>query len=108
MLKLVIFDLDGVLIETKQIHFDALNQAISKYDKTALIEWNEHLSQYDGLKTQQKLEKLTNEKHLKIEFHEPIWIEKQHITFLKLKDISENERLVEIFQELVKMGLKIA
>jgi beta-phosphoglucomutase-like phosphatase (HAD superfamily)/dTDP-glucose pyrophosphorylase len=108
MLKLVIFDLDGVLIETKQIHFDALNQAISKYDKTALIEWNEHLSQYDGLKTQQKLEKLTNEKHLKIEFHEPIWIEKQHITFLKLKDISENERLIEIFQELVKMGLKIA
>jgi HAD superfamily hydrolase (TIGR01509 family) len=108
MLKLVIFDLDGVLIETKQIHFDSLNQAISKYDKTSLIEWNEHLSQYDGLKTQQKLEKLTNEKHLKIEFHEPIWIEKQHITFLKLKDISENKRLIEIFQELAKMGLKIA
>ena len=26
-IKLVIFDLDGVLVEAKNIHFDALNQA---------------------------------------------------------------------------------
>ena len=27
MIKLVLFDLDGVLVDTKQIHFDALNES---------------------------------------------------------------------------------
>ncbi len=37
MIKLIIFDLDGVLVEAKTIHFDALNEALGpKY----AIEWN--------------------------------------------------------------------
>jgi beta-phosphoglucomutase-like phosphatase (HAD superfamily) len=28
MIKLIIFDLDGVLVEAKNIHFDALNKAL--------------------------------------------------------------------------------
>ena len=31
LIKLIIFDLDGVLVETKDIHFRALNSAIKKY-----------------------------------------------------------------------------
>ena len=30
MVKLIIFDLDGVLVEAKNIHFDALNKALIK------------------------------------------------------------------------------
>jgi len=45
--KLVIFDLDGVLVEAKNIHYDALNEALGEY----AISWAEHLSTYDGLKT---------------------------------------------------------
>jgi beta-phosphoglucomutase-like phosphatase (HAD superfamily) len=48
MIKLIIFDLDGVLVEAKQIHYDALNKALG--EKYA-ISWDEHLSIYDGLKT---------------------------------------------------------
>ena len=55
MIKLIIFDLDGVLVEAKQIHYKALNQALGK---NYSIEWDEHLSTYDGLKTDQKLKKL--------------------------------------------------
>ena len=29
-IKLIIFDLDGVLVEAKNIHFDALNEALGK------------------------------------------------------------------------------
>ena len=48
MKKLIIFDLDGVIVEAKNIHYEALNKALGeKYS----IEWNEHLSIYDGLKT---------------------------------------------------------
>ena len=46
-IKLVIFDLDGVLVEAKNIHYEALNEALG--DRYA-ISWNEHLSTYDGLK----------------------------------------------------------
>ena len=58
-IKLVIFDLDGVLVEAKNIHYEALNEALG--DKYA-ISWNEHLSTYDGLKTVQKLDMLTEQK----------------------------------------------
>jgi beta-phosphoglucomutase-like phosphatase (HAD superfamily) len=49
--KLIIFDLDGVLVEAKNIHYEALNEALGP---GYAISWNEHLSTYDGLKTTQK------------------------------------------------------
>ena len=65
-IQLVIFDLDGVLVEAKNIHYDALNEALGKY----AISWQEHLSTYDGLKTTQKLQMLTEQKGLPIEEHD--------------------------------------
>ncbi len=32
MIKVIIFDLDGVLVDTKLIHFEALNLALKKYN----------------------------------------------------------------------------
>ena len=78
-IKLVIFDLDGVLVEAKNIHYDALNEALGK--KYA-ISWNEHLSTYDGLKTNQKLNMLSNKKGLPTELHSNIWAEKQKLTLV--------------------------
>ena len=31
MIKAIIFDLDGVLVDTKHFHFEALNAALRKY-----------------------------------------------------------------------------
>ena len=60
MIKLIIFDLDGVLIDAKKIHYDTLNQAIEQATgKQYVIGLSEHLSTYDGLKTTQKLQMLT-------------------------------------------------
>ena len=70
MVKLIIFDLDGVLVEAKNIHYEALNKALG--EKYA-ISWNEHLSTYDGLKTVQKLNMLTEQKGLPTKKHKHIW-----------------------------------
>ena len=51
MIKLIVFDLDGVLVEAKQIHYDTLNQALREIDDKYVITEAEHLSIYDGLKT---------------------------------------------------------
>ena len=105
MIKLVIFDLDGVLVEAKTIHFDALNEALGlKY----AIEWNEHLSKYDGLKTNQKLEMLTQEKGLPIKLHKQVWDEKQRLTLQKLHNLEESPQLQVCISSLSNQGYKIA
>ena len=104
-IKLVIFDLDGVLVEAKNIHYDALNQALGK---DYAIDWNEHLSIYDGLKTNQKLEMLTERKGLPTELHKEIWENKQKHTLQMLKELQSDETLQSVMNSLVECGYKIA
>ena len=102
--KLIVFDLDGVLVEAKNIHFNALNQALGKY----AISWNEHLSTYDGLKTSQKLDMLTKSKGLPIEDHEHIWETKQQITLKMLGELQPSTKLQLVMSTLVQEGYKLA
>jgi HAD superfamily hydrolase (TIGR01509 family) len=104
MIKLIIFDLDGVLVEAKTIHFDSLNEALGpKYS----IEWNEHLSKYDGLKTNQKLKMLTKEKGLPTELYKQVWDEKQRLTLKKLSELKPSPQLQVCISSLVDQGYKI-
>ena len=96
-IKLVIFDLDGVLVEAKNIHYEALNEALG--DKYT-ISWNEHLSTYDGLKTVQKLDMLTEQKGLPQNTHRDVWERKQKITLEKLGNLKINSYLVSVFSKL--------
>jgi HAD superfamily hydrolase (TIGR01509 family) len=104
-MKFIIFDLDGVLVEAKNIHFDALNEALG--EKYA-IEWNEHLSKYDGLKTNQKLEMLTKEKGLPVELYKDVWDEKQKLTLQKLKNLKQSFHLIHCMERLCSEGYKLA
>jgi HAD superfamily hydrolase (TIGR01509 family) len=108
MIKLIIFDLDGVLIEAKQLHYEALNDALINHAPDCVISWNEHLSKYDGLKTKQKLDMLTNDKGLDIKLHKTIWEEKQKITNEKLRTITPHSNLTTLLKKLSEDGFKIA
>jgi HAD superfamily hydrolase (TIGR01509 family) len=103
VVKLIIFDLDGVLVEAKNIHFEALNKALGSY----AISWNEHLSTYDGLKTFQKLEMLSKEKGLPKEDHPAIWKNKQKYTLEALSNLKINSDLLSTIAHLSKDGYKI-
>ena len=37
MIKLIIFDLDGVLVDIKKIHFESLNQALREVGEEFVI-----------------------------------------------------------------------
>lgn len=108
MVKLIIFDLDGVLVEAKNIHFDALNEALSIINNDYKIDWDEHLNKYDGLKTFQKLDLLSKEKGLPQKYHNQIWEKKQKITLEKLSNIKPNQPLQSIMSTLSKDGYKLA
>ena len=59
MIKLVIFDLDGVLIDTRDLHYDTLNRSLLEAGEQYVITRKEHLSTFDGLSTNKKLKILT-------------------------------------------------
>jgi beta-phosphoglucomutase len=66
-IKAILFDMDGVLIDAREWHFEALNRAlrlfgfeISRYD---------HLVSYDGLPTKTKLKMLTLDQGLPESLH---------------------------------------
>ena len=67
MIKAIIFDMDGVLIDAKDLHYEALNKAlrlfgieISRYD---------HLTTFDGLPTKIKLQMLSQKYYLPQDLH---------------------------------------
>ena len=67
MIKAVIFDMDGVLIDAKEWHYEALNRALALFGFE--ISRYDHLTAYDGLPTKTKLEMLSLEKKLPRELH---------------------------------------
>lgn len=67
MIKAILFDMDGVLIDAKEWHYEALNKAlglfgieISRYD---------HLHTFDGLPTKVKLQMLSEQYYLPEQLH---------------------------------------
>src|SRR3990167_11543799 len=85
MIKAILFDLDGVLVETRELHYEAMNRALAKFGYT--ITRDEHLSTYDGLPTRKKLELLSQHKGLALDLYDEIWNEKQRQT----REIIQNE-----------------
>jgi HAD superfamily hydrolase (TIGR01509 family) len=66
-IKAVIFDMDGVLIEAKEWHYEALNNALKLFGLE--ISRYDHLVTYDGLPTKDKLKMLSMERGLPVELH---------------------------------------
>ena len=78
-IKAVLFDMDGVLIDAKDWHYEALNQALALFGME--INRYDHLVTYDGLPTKKKLEMLTLERGLPRALHGFINDMKQEFTF---------------------------
>ena len=108
MNKLVIFDLDGVLIESREMHYDALNQALANVDPKFVISKEEHLSSYDGLPTSSKLNLLTENKGLPIDKHQQIWEDKQKATIEIFSELENDYELMGYFRQLKNHNYRIA
>jgi beta-phosphoglucomutase len=78
-IKAILFDMDGVLIDAKDWHYEALNQALAIFGME--INRYDHLVTYDGLPTKKKLEMLTLERGLPRALHSFINDMKQEFTF---------------------------
>lgn len=103
----VVFDLDGVLIDATEWHYEALNRALAPFGFT--ISRYEHLSTYNGLPTRKKLEMLTVEKGLPVTLHDLIARLKQGYTrdeiVTKCRPVFEKEYMLS---RLTREGYRLA
>jgi len=78
MIKAIIFDMDGVLIDAKDWHYEALNRSLRLFGFE--INRYDHLTTYDGLPTSKKLEMLSLQNGLPKKLHRFINQMKQQYT----------------------------
>ena len=106
-IRAVLFDMDGVLIDAKEWHFEALNRALALYGFK--IPLSEHLIYYDGLPTKVKLQKLSNETGLPVELHDKINKKKQEFTMELVVERCRPNPIHELcLSELKSRGYHIA
>lgn len=66
-IKAVLFDMDGVLIDARDWHYEALNEALEIFGMP--ISRSDHYAYFDGLPTKVKLKKISETKNLPEELH---------------------------------------
>jgi HAD superfamily hydrolase (TIGR01509 family) len=108
MIKLIIFDLDGVLVDARELHYEALNEALGDIDQKYIIDRKEHLSTYDGLSTSKKLNMLTENKKLPVDLHNAIWKMKQEKTLKIIDNFSIDGRIQSILKKFKSEGYMVA
>ena len=108
MIQLIIFDLDGVLVDARELHYEALNKALRALDEKYVISREEHLSTYDGLSTQKKLDMLTDKKGLPWKQQLSVWELKQQMTKEIINGFPVDTRIQSILRTLKSEGYIIA
>lgn len=107
MQKAIIFDLDGVLVDSKELHYDALNLALKSINEKYVISRQEQSDIFEGMTTRSKLDILSHTKGLPKELHGYVWNVKQRYSAAMFGDLPQDEELIAIFDFVSKKGIKI-
>jgi HAD superfamily hydrolase (TIGR01509 family) len=106
--KLIIFDLDGVLLDSRDLHFESFNMALELASPSHIISRPDHLRLFDGLNTRRKLEILSDRFDLDPTLHNEIWNLKQSFTSTLLDKIKPDAELRNMFMMIRAHEISIA
>jgi HAD superfamily hydrolase (TIGR01509 family) len=104
MNKAIIFDLDGVLVDSKEIHFNALNLALKSINPKYVISLEEQALTYEGMTTKSKLDILTHTKGLPKELHKYVWRLKQEYSSSMFENLNIDQELISVFKYIKDLG----
>jgi HAD superfamily hydrolase (TIGR01509 family) len=102
-----IFDLDGVLIDSKEIHFNSLNLALSEINEAYVISKEEQAQTFEGLSTKAKLDILSYSRGLPKELHNVIWEKKQIYSSEMFQVFKKDEDLISLFKLIKSFKIRI-
>jgi len=108
MIKAVIFDLDGVLVEAKDWHYECLNKALSLFGCD--ISYEDHLTKFDGIPTKAKLEILHKENNFPMELQDIVYRLKQiytqeYFSMRCLPDFSQEYLMQKLKSENIRVAV---
>lgn len=107
MIKHIIFDLDGVLVETRGLHRKAFQDAVKSITGTVITD-DYHSMYLDGLSTNKKINMLSRMGLLDPEDSKKISTEKQRITEIELENIKPNKEVRNILLDLRSKNYKLS
>lgn len=107
MIKAIIFDLDGVLIDATEWHYEALNDALKLFGFEITRE--DHVGFYNGLPTVEKLKVLSEKKGLPLGLHEIIKLMKIKYTDQRVAQLCKPSHEKQILlTQLKAAGYRLA
>lgn len=92
MIKVILFDLDGVLVDACEWHYESLNRALIEVGSEP-IDREQHDSTYNGLPTTEKLNILSEKGLLSKDLHNKVWEIKQSLTCKVIQDLARIDRV---------------
>jgi HAD superfamily hydrolase (TIGR01509 family) len=102
-IKVLVFDCDGILYDSCNIHYDALNQSLQEHDYDQISEID-HREIYNGLSTKSKLQKMDWINPL---LRDKIYSRKQEITKILFNQIKVDQDLINLLKKIKALGYKI-
>lgn len=109
VVKLIVFDLDGVLLDFCNVHYETLNDAIELVAGPAFrISDEEHVQTYNGRSTRAKLQLLSEQKGLDPIHFDAIFRQKQALTTLALTRVEPSPILQATLKRLREKGYIVA
>jgi HAD superfamily hydrolase (TIGR01509 family) len=106
-IKAILFDLDGVLVDMPQGHYEALNKALGLFG--AQINEDEHYTFFNGLPTKKKLEELERQGRLPAGLREFVNDVKQKHTKNLIEDYCKPDySKIILLRHLKERGYKLA
>ncbi len=101
MIKAILYDLDGVLVDATEWHYESLNEALKEISGFELSRL-EHIRTFNGLPTNRKLEILFDQNRVKREDFDAIWNLKQK----KTNEVIEKTASVDETKKRLHEGTK--
>jgi HAD superfamily hydrolase (TIGR01509 family) len=107
-IKAILFDLDGVLVNTRVLHYETFRDAVHEVLPNKTLTWSEHEIEFDGLSTKLKLQKLLSQGILTEEQASLVYLKKQELTQKQLpQTIQPRESLRLLLITLNNQGFRL-